>query len=708
MRYSDTMTRIALTLLLGGMLVLAGCAMKQPGVDYVQPPARVDFWIGETGPTGPLYSGPQQYPFICTTYREGLGQPLIDNQDGIGNAVFRNTMLGPWIWGEPVGFSRYCSLPTRVDYVYYSRERQAFLPLTSPGQRPADIEKITVQGETLDFVVRVERGTLNRFLYSIAMLAPHEESLTTPAGLNNGAWNGRLVYKFRGGVGIGHWQGGLPLRADQALHYEALRRGYAVAFSSGTTTATHYNLMLAQETAEMLKGHFVATYGEPEFTIGLGGSGGAIQQYVLAQNSPGLLDGIIPQLAYPDMVTQVSYVADCDLLERYFDRRFRASPDSKWGDWWFRTQIEGGSASGLARSSAEHANPYAPARGASTCTRGWRGHAQRVMNPLYTHPAYGRALDLFRYPEAIQGDIKWTHWNDLANIYPVDPQGHAETTWGNVGVQYGLQALRQGLLSVDEFLQLNACVGSWKPAARMAMGAYPWDPDADPEQPDPWDAANMQLRPDCETGPPAPRRQASAAAIRAARDSGQVFRGDIDIPVIDLRWYLDPALDIHHSLGSFAARARMFKARGHADNQVIWVAACESIDPFTLAQNCPYDPTGDALEVMGQWLSGAPPIEAVDRCLDHKGRVLHAGASVWDGVLNDRPAGACAQRFPAPATARTAAGEPIRGDIFRCRLKPVATALSDGSYGDVQFGPAQRRRLAEVFPEGVCAYEGLM
>lgn len=27
-----------------------------------------DFWIGETGPTGPIFSGPQQPVFICTPF----------------------------------------------------------------------------------------------------------------------------------------------------------------------------------------------------------------------------------------------------------------------------------------------------------------------------------------------------------------------------------------------------------------------------------------------------------------------------------------------------------------------------------------------------------------------------------------------------------------------------------------------------------------
>src|SRR3990170_6609953 len=37
--------------------------------------------------TGPIFSGPQQLHFVCTTARSGLGQPLIDNQDQIGIRV---------------------------------------------------------------------------------------------------------------------------------------------------------------------------------------------------------------------------------------------------------------------------------------------------------------------------------------------------------------------------------------------------------------------------------------------------------------------------------------------------------------------------------------------------------------------------------------------------------------------------------------------
>ena len=53
----------------------------------------------------------------------------------------------------------------------------------------------------------------------------------------------------------------------------------------------------------MVKERFIETVGVPVHTIGSGGSGGAMAQYVIAQNYPGLLDGIIPSATFPDATT---------------------------------------------------------------------------------------------------------------------------------------------------------------------------------------------------------------------------------------------------------------------------------------------------------------------------------------------------------------------------------------------------------------------
>src|SRR5665809_28266 len=89
--------------------------------------------------------------------------------------------------------------------------------------------------------------------------------------------------------------------------------------------------MLGGQTAVEAKGLFVAEHGEPQYTVGIGGSGGGIQQYVYAQNHPELLDALIPQYSYPDMSTQTIHVGDCELLEHYMDVVDADNP--RWDDW---------------------------------------------------------------------------------------------------------------------------------------------------------------------------------------------------------------------------------------------------------------------------------------------------------------------------------------------------------------------------------------
>jgi hypothetical protein len=82
---------------------------------------------------------------------------------------------------------------------------------------------------------------------------------------------------------------------------------------------------LGGETALMTKERFVERYGVPRNTVGVGGSGGAIQQYVYGQNHPGLLDAGIRLFSYPDTVTHTIHVGDCELLEHDMDVTDRAT-----------------------------------------------------------------------------------------------------------------------------------------------------------------------------------------------------------------------------------------------------------------------------------------------------------------------------------------------------------------------------------------------
>ncbi|MFB3103955.1 MAG: DUF6351 family protein, partial [Pseudomonadales bacterium] len=236
---------------------------------------------GEVGPIDHSL-GPLQYPFACETEESFLGSPLVDNQEGIGTPVYQD--------GEIIGYSKDCLIETRAEYYYKPRDRDRLLRLL-PETRREDIENIEVNDRLLPFVVRVERGTINRFIYAIAVLADPSKPLNQ---VSSEFWNGKLIYYFRGGVGIGKRQGAVRASTATRRRIPELAAGYAVAFSSGTRTSVHYNVWLAANTAAMVKRQFVSLYGEPEYTVGIGESGGAVQQLLIAQNEPGLLDALVP------------------------------------------------------------------------------------------------------------------------------------------------------------------------------------------------------------------------------------------------------------------------------------------------------------------------------------------------------------------------------------------------------------------------------
>lgn len=637
--------------------------------------------------TGPIFSGPQQQPFVCRTQESGLGQPLVDNQDGIGHPVFEQP------GARLIGYSKSCAIKTQVHYFYFTGD--AFKPFDAASgysAPPADLKTITVGGASVPYVVRVEAGTINRFVYTIAMLAPSARPADAAPAFDAAAWNRKLVYWLRGGVGLGHQQGSAiwfsgGLRgAERQIIAGILAQGYAVLSSSGNEAGVHYNMRLAEETALMTKERFIEAVGQPAYTIAVGGSGGAVQQYLFAQNRPGLLDAGIPVQSYPDMVTQTTPVADCPLLEQYFSDEVARDPASIWATWSRRRLVEGMNASDTA------GNPVTDKPGSTECINGWQGAVPTVLNPAYKDPRYDLVAKNYGYPADVFARVKWTHWNDLANIYGIQADGHAPSPVDNVGVQYGLGALLQGQIGKDEFLRINACIGSWKEPSQFVM----WDAAADP-----FDARNMQRSASCRDpgGLPAPRRAGDLSAMRAAYTSGHVFTGQrLGIPMIDVRPYLEPELNMHNARQAFSVRARLLDgSRAQAKNQVIW---------FTAASQDQGARALDALAVLDTYLSTRRAPEGfTDTCFDASGGVIGAGPSVWDGILNRAPQGVCSAAFPIYSSPRMVAGESIKGDIFKCKLKPVALALRDGTYADtVHFTAGERAWLERIFAQGVCDY----
>jgi hypothetical protein len=103
-------------------------------------------------------------------------------------------------------------------------------------------------------------------------------------------------------------------------------------------------------------------------------------------------------------------------------------------------------------------------------------------------------------------------------------------------------------------------------------------------------------------------------------------------------------------------------------------------------------------------VAGNRPETAVDACFATDGSLIAQGNDVWGGVLNDNAPGTCTQAFPLYSTSRIVAGGPIEGSVFKCALKPLDTALSDGTYGSWIPDSNQIAQLRTIFPDGVCDY----
>ena len=208
---------------------------------------------------------------------------------------------------------------------------------------------------------------------------------------------------------------------------------------------------------------------------------------------------------------------------------------------------------------------------------------------------------------------------------------------------------------------------------------------------------------------PAPRRQGDLAAMHAAYNRGLYFDGDIDIPLIDWRHYLEEELDMHNSHQSFAARQRMLDHDGRASNQVIW---------FTDARpSRQFDQTPQAFAVIDEWMANIrrhpgrgvarnKPALATDRCFTTQGAPDRQRiANVWDGILDDDDdPGACTQAFPLHSTSRIVAGGPLRGGVYKCALQSVDRAISRRLYGSWRPSSDEVARLKQIFPTGVCDY----
>jgi hypothetical protein len=522
-----------------------------------------------------------------------------------------------------------------VSYAY-RRTAGGFAPLPDPATLPDDVARATVDGRSVPYVVRIERGTVDRAVYEIAALHDGEDPSPTRT---HGAWNRRLIYTFGGGCNVGYHQGA---STGGVLNDLFLARGYAVASSSLNVLDNNCSPVISAEVAMMVKEHVIEEYGPVAHTIGWGGSGGAIQQYQIADNYPGILDGIVPQVSFPDPVTTSPTVGDCRLLNRYFTASTLGYTPQQ------RNQISGYRAFG-------------------SCVNWDLAFASRG-NATEACPSAIPVSE--RYDPVTNPDgIKCTAAEQLANQLGRDrATGFVRGYVDNVGVQYGLAALNAGQITPEQFVDLNEKVGGYDVAGNVI----------------------------------APRTAADTVGLVRVYRSGLVTNGGEGLartPVIDLRVYTDAVNDIHTRFWSFTIRQRLIDANGSAGNHVILTSslvpsaanpslvALEGMDRWLTAIAADGAPGSDRAKVLRN-----RPGDVADGCFTPTG-VRITEPAVYQGT------GQCDALFPAAADTRIVAGAPLRNDVLKCRLTPLDFA----SYG-VTFTAEQEGRLRTVFTAGVCDY----
>lgn len=611
--------------------------------DNVVPPMQTSIQVTNYPRTGPMFSGPWETPYICQT-QSFLLYPSGPN---LGAATDAN-----------------CSITTRVDYLYRKSTGGNLVPLPSTSAVPADAATTTTtDGRTVPFIVRLETGTINRAVYQTAVLHnPAAESTPTPVNKSSG-WNGKLVYTFGGGCTGGWYRQGTGTGGVVDLGtLPILQQGYAVASSSLNVYGNNCQDVTTSESMAMVKERFIEAYGRPNYTIGWGCSGGSYQQYQIADNYPGLLDGILPGCSFPEVMFATVYsITDMRLLGNYF------------------------------RNTA-------PATFTDDQQR--RVAGVQLVQSIYTGTNYNGAMRIAPNewialdgstqtycPSVLPVSQRWSPTNTtgarcdvydhVVNVLGRDPAtGYARRPIDNVGVQYGLQELNAGRITVDQFLDMNERVGGY----------------------------------DVNGGFQAARTVADLEAVRRAYRTGRLTNaggGLKDVPIIDYRAYQDedPGGNIHLRYHSFSMRERLIKANGDADNQVmlhedIRYGGYSSSSPLLMR----------ALAEMDKWLAAIHADKAAgtqhQKVVRNKPSTLVEGCMTRDATnptfiaekmsIN---AGQCAQLYPAPAAPRAVAGAPIAHDIIKCTLKPVT--MTDYA---VAFSGAQQTRLNTIFAGGVCNY----
>jgi hypothetical protein len=602
--------------------------------------------------SGPIVSGPQLQPFVCQT--DAFALP-----DG--------TMFGP-------SLDAACSAATKVTYVYMSKAGGAFKPLPAGAARPDDLAMTTtLAGLTVPFIVRVETATINRGIHqNVVLFDPATDAAPTPFSPPK-AWNRRLIAVH--GVGCpGGWYIQGAAQGEPVLDAARLGEGYAIFNNTLRHPTNSCNALVAGETTMMDKEHLIKEFGVPDFTVSKGSSGGAYTSLQVADAFPGLFDGVMIGATFPDALSIALSGMDARLLSHYFATHPGFTDEQKAAVSGYKSPR----AFADAANQAQRTDPVQREKGAD-------GYTGAVWNPA--------APASLRYdPVDNPHGARPTVFDVARNVYGVDPAtGFARRPFDNVGVQYGLAALRARVITPAQFLDLND-----------KIGGYDQDANFTPT-----------------------RSIGDRGAIQRAQRAGLALSGGgglAAIPVFDATAGIalyDEDAGYHYQWFHFAVRERLKQANGSAANHVMWrggLSIAEAARAFASGQISPESKafasklSADSWNAFIRWVTATKadtstlsrraktirdkPVDLVDGCWT-KGAApgFIAEPQTW----SRKPDSKCNALYPSYAFVRYEAGGPLAANVYKCQLRPV------GGY-DLGFSANERRRLKAVFPGGVCDF----
>ena len=559
-----------------------------------------------------------------------------------------------------------------------------FKPYTT-GTTPADLATTTTDaGLTVPYIVRVERGVINRGIYDIAVLFDPTKTWTPTAPQPQ--WNGKVWYTF--GASTGQPRRQVRPATAWSTQEIALARGHLVVQNSMTDSSRNSNRPFMAETTSRMKERIVKGYGPIRFTVGNGCSGGSINSNTNASILPGNLDGVIISCTFPDSETTGIEVGDCVVLVEAYQKAewlaltgaltpaqqnakkaaINGHPDQTGCHGWYNAFGSNGKA-GLYNQRL--VLPVTSATGAITQSPTQTNNCELPNVAVYDPAASAATATLPRC----------NTWSWQESIYGKANAVQANDPRDNVGVQYGLGALKAGAITAEEFVVLNEIVGG--------------------------NDRDSTLR--------SARTTADTPALTVSYRSGLVMdaRQYQKTAVIDLRGWDDSALvvppgsatgssiPIHYVWRSFSVRDRLSREAGNTQSHALWRFGRFGLTPTAAV-------TLDAFNSMDQWMTALKSNTSTGQTIADKVRAARpASANDFCYLSSDTAqstkvtnAATCdADPFLKPSSSpRQVAGGARTEDVLKCQLRPIAQS----DYTPAVMTSAQQNRLAAVFPGGVC------